>query len=110
LFDQRWDGRSDRSFLGICLAASQTLLTFSLIRRRDEKKYETVEVAILAELPAISIASMRATREKVWDAIIVKPDGRLALLTHGLRELPLQLDGKVRRADLMDVDSGSAFN
>jgi anaphase-promoting complex subunit 1 len=110
LFDQRWDGRSDRSFLGICLAASQTLLTFSLIRRRDEKKYETVEVAILAELPAISIASMRATREKVWDAIIVKPDGRLALLTHGLRELPLQLDGKVRRADLMDVDSGSASN
>jgi anaphase-promoting complex subunit 1 len=110
LFDQRWDGHNDRSILGICLPASETLLTFSLIRRRDEKKYESVEVAILSQLPAISIASIRATREKVWDAIIVKPDGRLTLLTHGLREIPLQLEGKVDRPDLMDVDGGTTSN
>jgi anaphase-promoting complex subunit 1 len=108
LFDQRWDGHNDRSILGICLPASETLLTFSLIRKRDEKKYETMEVAVLPQLPATSIASLRATREKVWDAIVVKPDGRLTLLTHGLREIPLQLEGRVDRPDLMDIDTGTA--
>jgi anaphase-promoting complex subunit 1 len=107
LFDQRWDGHNDRSFLGICLPASETLITFALKRRRDEKKYETVEVSILGQLPAISITSMRATRDKVWDAIIVKPDGRLSLLTHGLRELPLQPEGRGDRHDLMDIDGGA---
>jgi anaphase-promoting complex subunit 1 len=107
LFDQRWDGHRDRSFLGICLPASETLLAYSLVRRRDEKKREILEVVIQAQLPAISIASIRATRQKVWDAIVVKPDGQVILLTHGLRELHLHLDKKDRRVDLMDIDSGS---
>jgi anaphase-promoting complex subunit 1 len=109
LFDQRWDGKDERSLLGICLPTAETLLTFSLTRNRDEKKkYETLDIASLSQLPAISIASVRATRDKVWDAIIVKPDGRLTLFTHGLREIPLELESKDRRPDLMDVDGGSA--
>lgn len=109
LFDRRWDGKNERSLLGICLPTTESLLTFSLTRKRDEKKkYETIEAASLSQLSAISIASVRATRDKVWDAIIVKPDGRLILFTHGLREIPLELESKDRRADLMDIDSGSA--
>ena len=93
--------------MGICLPASEILLAISLKRRREDK-FEIVEAEVLTQLPAISIASVRATRERVWDAIIVKPDGRLNLLVHGLRELPLQLDRKDRRGDLMDVDGGLA--
>jgi anaphase-promoting complex subunit 1 len=80
------------------------------MRRRDEKKYETVEVGSLAQLPAISIAPVRATRDKVWDAIIVRPDGRLTLLMHGLRELPLLLESKDDHLKLMDIDGGAALN
>lgn len=85
-------------------------MTFSLIRKRDERKFEILEVATLTQLPAISIVSIRATREKVWDAIIVRPDGRLSLLTHGLRELPLQLEGRDCPPDYMDVGNGAASN
>lgn len=85
-------------------------MTFSLTRRQDEKKYETVEIGSLTQLPAISIAPVRATRDKVWDAIIVRPDGRLTLLMHGLRELPLLLESKDDRAELMDIDGGATLH
>lgn len=111
LFDQRWDGTNERSLLGICLPTTETLYTFSLTRKRDEKKkYETLEATRISQLSAISIASVRATRDKVWDAIVVKPDGRLALFTHGLREISLDLESRNRRADRMDVDGGSESN
>lgn len=107
LFDQRWDGENERSIMGICLPATETLLNFSLTRRRDEKNtYETLKVSCLPEMRAISIASMRATRDRVWDAVIIKPGGRISLLTHGLREIKLDFNDIQGQVDKMDVDIG----
>lgn len=106
LFDQRWDGKADRTYLGICLPSTQTLLIFSLTRRQDaQKKYETLETTKLVEMPAISIAPIRATRPIVYDALIVKPGGEVCLLTHGFRQIHLQLEGKDRHLDLITVDN-----
>ena len=44
----------------------------------------------IIQLSAISICPIRATRD-VADLLILKPDGSLALLTHGTMELPLSL-------------------
>lgn len=105
LFDQRWDGKSDRSLISICLPFSETLMTFALTRKKEENsKYETLSVSALSQTPAISVASLRATRDTVWDAIVLKPDNSLSLLTHGLHQLHLVLDRKSNTSDSMDVD------
>ena len=40
---------------------------------------------------AISVESVQATRNGLYDLLVVKPDHSLCLLTHGLHELPLVL-------------------
>lgn len=49
-----------------------------------------LKVNPVCNLSAISIASLRITRSNVWDLLLVKPDHRLAILTHGLCELPCE--------------------
>ncbi|OBZ68319.1 Anaphase-promoting complex subunit 1, partial [Grifola frondosa] len=91
-FDQRWDGKFNRSLIGICLPATQTLLVFSLTKQEDL----TMAVKLDTRLSATCIISIRATRETVRDLLILKPDGHLAILTHGTLQLPLQLTDPVR--------------
>lgn len=102
LFDQRWDGKANRTLMGVCLPATKRLFLFSLTRLEDQ----TMALSIEMELEAISIASIRATRDHVRDLLVLKPDGTLSVLTHGLYELPLQLAPRDtgRDASAMDVD------
>uniref|UniRef100_A0A8H8CEQ4 Anaphase-promoting complex subunit 1 n=1 Tax=Psilocybe cubensis TaxID=181762 RepID=A0A8H8CEQ4_PSICU len=52
---------------------------------------ETMEVTPTMEMPAMSATSLRATRGNVWDLLVVKPFGQLSLFTHGLNEIPVQV-------------------
>lgn len=86
LFDHRWDGTHERSLIAICLPHTQSLLLFSLAPGDDN----LLKVIPVSEFPAIAVASLRMTRNNVWDLLILKPDHHLAILTHGTYELPLQ--------------------
>lgn len=46
----------------------------------------------LTQLSAVSATSIRATRSTVWDLLIVKPDYQLSLLTHGVCEVPIEVN------------------
>lgn len=52
-----------------------------------------IKVDHISQIPAIASTAIRATRERIWDFLVVTPDHRLALLTHGLREVPLEVSG-----------------
>lgn len=51
-----------------------------------------MKVEPVAQIPAIASTSIRATREFVWDLLVLKHDHRLTLLTHGLREIPIEVN------------------
>lgn len=93
--------------MGICLPSSKTLMTFALTRKKEGSKYETLSVSALSQTHAISIAPLRATRDTVWDAIVLRPGNELFLFTHGLCELPLVLDRKINTLDSMHIDESS---
>ncbi|CCM03331.1 uncharacterized protein FIBRA_05460 [Fibroporia radiculosa] len=102
-FDQRWDGKENRSLLGVCLIATRTLHIFR-IAKHEHNMVATVE----ARLSACSVCSIRATRDVIRDLLIVKVDGSLALLTHGLYELPLHVTLTTGRdSSNVDVDPNS---
>jgi anaphase-promoting complex subunit 1 len=50
-----------------------------------------LKVAPLCQLSALSAIPIRATRDNVLDLLVVQSDNRLTILTHGVRELPLEL-------------------
>ncbi|KAI0829732.1 hypothetical protein BC628DRAFT_1408561 [Trametes gibbosa] len=87
VFDQRWTGNGHRSLLGICLRDTETLLLYNIIWER----LGVLRVHLESRMEARAISSVTATREKVADLLLLKPDGSLSLLTHGTRELPLVL-------------------
>jgi anaphase-promoting complex subunit 1 len=72
--------------MAICIPAKQTLSIFSLTTQEVKLK-----VAPLSQMSAISAISIRATRDNVWDLLVVKPDHSLCILSHGLREIPLSI-------------------
>ena len=87
LFDSRWDGTSDRTLMGVCLSKSQLLLFFTLAFDGDK----ILKAQPFGRRVAISAASLRATRPNVWDLLVVKPDGALALMTHGVHEISMRV-------------------
>ena len=106
LFDERWDGQSNRSLMAICLPLTECLALFSLTHSEDK----TLKVFRLPTLSAISVASIRATRHNVSDLLVVKPNKQLVVLTHGLRELPLEFLEETSNLvpdddSIMDVDA-----
>ncbi|KAG6898030.1 hypothetical protein C0992_007026 [Termitomyces sp. T32_za158] len=101
LFDDRYDGVSSRSLMAICLPHSQCAFLLSLTPGPDN----TLNAIPLTNIPAVSVASLRATRNNVWDLLVVKPDHQLAILTHGLQELPIRLSCPQKSpADVGDND------
>ncbi|KAG6908477.1 hypothetical protein DXG01_004480 [Tephrocybe rancida] len=87
LFDDRYDGVSSRSLMSVCLPHSQCAFLFSLSPGLET----TLKAVPLTHIPAVSVTSLRATRDNVWDLLVVKPDHQLALLTHGIQEVPIQI-------------------
>ncbi|KAG6820526.1 hypothetical protein H0H93_015697 [Arthromyces matolae] len=99
-FDDRYDGVSQRSLLAVCLPHSQTSFLFSLSPDSDD----SLKAIPLLHIPAISVASVRATRENVWDLVVVKPNHELVLLMHGTRELPIKLGLPLPSAPASNTD------
>ncbi|KAG6856543.1 hypothetical protein H0H87_003362 [Tephrocybe sp. NHM501043] len=87
LFDDRYDGVSSRALMSVCLPHSQSAFLFSISSGLNS----TLKAMPLTHIPAISVASIRATRENVWDLVVVKPNHELAILTHGTQEIPIEL-------------------
>ncbi|KAF5353340.1 hypothetical protein D9756_008086 [Leucocoprinus leucothites] len=86
-FDGRFDGIQERTLIAVQLPKSRTAHILSASCGEDE----TMKIDHITKFPAIATASIRATREFVWDLLVLKPDHQLTLLTHGLREIPIQL-------------------
>lgn len=107
MFDQRFDGKVERSLMGIVLPGSQKLVALSVTQQENK----TLVVSEVSRIPAVCASPIRATRDNTWDLIIAKPDNTLAIVTHGLYELPLDVvDRKDIFADLdvhMDVSVSS---
>lgn len=88
--------------MSICLPVSQKAQVFSLAVNPDR----SMLVTPLHEFSALSTTSLRATRATVWDLLVVKPDGQLSLMTHGLCEIPVQVcDPLERSLDTVVLDT-----
>lgn len=73
--------------MSICFPKSQKLFIYTISQLPDR----TMEVTPTIEMPALSATSLRATRGNVWDLLVVKPFGLLTVFTHGLNEIPVQV-------------------
>lgn len=74
-----------------------------------------MKVKHISQFPAIATTSIRATREFVWDLLVLKPDHQLTLLTHGLREIPIQVveshpNTSTSDGSSMDVETDKNLN
>ncbi|CAK5271046.1 unnamed protein product [Mycena citricolor] len=95
-FDRRWDGASYHSLLSVHTPVSGTLLVM-----RAWEEDDVLKVALLSETAAIAATSLRITRKDVWDLLVLRANSQFVILTHGLRELPVQLStGNERVVDL----------
>lgn len=86
VFDNRFDGKTDRALLAICLPRTQSLLIMPLVKRENDM----LGVEPCLRLIAAAVAPIKSLRLNVVDLLMLKPDGSLSLLTHGLHELPLK--------------------
>lgn len=85
LFDHRYDGKTDRCLLAICLPSTQKIHILSVASLEDGR----LHIEPQSFIPGISAAPVRALRTNVWDLLVVRPDGSTSFLTHGLHELPV---------------------
>jgi anaphase-promoting complex subunit 1 len=63
-----------------------------------------LKVTRLSQRSAISVAPIHGTRENVQDLLLISPDHRLVLLTHGLRELSIGIQSAAQDDTVMEVD------
>jgi len=85
-FDDRWDRKIQRSLLSVCFPNTQLLRTIAVCKH-DEGN---MKVELLQDMQATSVAPVRSTRPTVKDLLLVKPDGSLGVLTHGIRQISIQ--------------------
>ncbi|OSD04091.1 hypothetical protein PYCCODRAFT_1364791 [Trametes coccinea BRFM310] len=87
LFDIRWTGKVSRALLSICLRATETLLLYEALWDQSL----ILRIQPLAPMRARAVSAISATRDRILDLLVLKPDGSLTLLTHGIYELPLNV-------------------
>lgn len=65
-----------------------------------------MKVELLQDMQATSVAPVRSTRPTVKDLLLVKPDGSLGVLTHGIREISIEprMGSPQRTPSEMEVD------
>ena len=70
-----------------------------------------MKVELLQDMQATSVAPVRSTRPTVKDLLLVKPDGSLGILTHGIRQIGIQpwIGSTQRAPPEMEVDAGPQF-
>ncbi|KAI0341254.1 hypothetical protein BDW22DRAFT_1397598 [Trametopsis cervina] len=98
IFDRRWDGQREVVHVAMCLPRSSVLLIFPLVKSKEK----IVSLDSPVSLSAISVAPMKLLRPEIDDLLIVKPGGSLAIVTYGLRELPLHTQPKLPIVTLRD--------
>ena len=103
VFDRRYDGRTEHVKIGVCLPRSQQLVVVPVSQTEREGPFAAKDKDVF-RLPAVSIAHVRGVRFRIYDLLVLKPDGSFSLLTHGKREMPLQLQGEVPRS-VMTLES-----
>ncbi|TFY77780.1 hypothetical protein EWM64_g6232 [Hericium alpestre] len=96
LFDERFDGHEDRAMLAICLGESHRLLLYAISRSEDKP----VKATLRAERSAVACVALRATRDNVYDLLAVRPDGTLAIYTHGIKEVTIAHPDQFPRSSL----------
>jgi len=109
-FDGRFDGIQERSLIAILLPKSHAVHVFAVCCAEDQ----TLKVKHISQFSAIATTSIRATREFVWDLLVLKPDHQLILLTHGLREIPIEVESNPNSFTsddfIMDIESNRNSN
>ncbi|KIY45780.1 hypothetical protein FISHEDRAFT_8253, partial [Fistulina hepatica ATCC 64428] len=100
VFDHRRNAKNDQCLLAVCFKQSQTLLIFAITPGDDL----LLHAHLVKTLSAISVTSIRATRDKIYDLIYVRPDNTLALMMHGTEEVNIRLV-KQSSDDAMVLDS-----
>ena len=103
-FDDRWDRKIQRSLLSVCFPNAQLLRTIAVCKH-DEGN---MKVELLQDMQATSVAPVRSTRPTVKDLLLVKPDGSLGILTHGIRQISIQpwIESTQRTPPEMETDAG----
>lgn len=104
-FDDRWDRKIQRSLLSVCFPNAQLLRTVAVCKQ--DEGYMKIE--LLQDMQATSVAPVRSTRPTVKDLLLVRPDGSLGILTHGMRQITIQPCAKNARCTSheIQVDVGS---
>ena len=68
-----------------------------------------MKAELLQDMQATSVAPIRSTRPTVKDLLLVKPDGSLGVLTHGIRQISIQpwIGSTQQTPSEMEIDPGS---
>ncbi|THH09652.1 hypothetical protein EW146_g8626 [Bondarzewia mesenterica] len=75
LFDQRWDGKADRSLLAICLPSSQIVSIFSLIKSAEDRMIKVTPGAGSADFEAErSTGDIADFSPMDVDSVVLSPD------------------------------------
>ncbi|KAI6161564.1 hypothetical protein EDD17DRAFT_1697683 [Pisolithus thermaeus] len=104
LFDQRHDGSELRTLLAICIPGTQALIYALPVDEAGQCPHANY----LTTIDATSVVPIRSTRAEIWDVLVIKPEGTVSILTHGLYDLPIQLRLPVsRNVQTQDADDSS---
>jgi anaphase-promoting complex subunit 1 len=87
--------------MAVCFPVRQALSIFSLTYEEDR-----VKLLPLSQTSAISIASLRATRDTIYDLLVLKPDNRLVLFAQGLHELRIEAKSEPKKKDGIETGAG----
>lgn len=85
--DNRSDGKVERAIFALCLPRTRTLILIPLIKGDSGM----LKLSPCMRLNALAVAPVKALRFNVYDLLVLKTDGSLSILTHGVSELPLRL-------------------
>jgi len=103
-FDDRWDRKIQRSLLSVCFPNAQLLRTIAVCKH--DEGYMKVE--LLQDMQAISVAPIRSTRPTVKDLLLVRPDGSLGVLTHGIRQITIRPGVESARRTPSEMEVGAS--
>ncbi|KAF9038341.1 hypothetical protein BDZ89DRAFT_1010783 [Hymenopellis radicata] len=101
MFDYRWDGKEERCLLTVTLPHQSCTLLFCVATNPADM---SLQLSQRRSLPVRSTVALIATRPDVKDLLVVKTDNSLALLSTGIHEIPLVVNGTLVDDAAMHVD------
>ncbi|KIJ25699.1 hypothetical protein M422DRAFT_77064 [Sphaerobolus stellatus SS14] len=89
IFDTRTDGKLDRCLFALHFPLKQVLSVYTLVRVPAEDTFRLYPAVHFAAVSAVTINGFRG--RGISDLVIVKPDGKMAILTHGIRLVEVKM-------------------